>query len=133
MNIENAEKRKQGRPKDNTFPTFVTCRVTGKQSKINVTLLRRQLQKNGKTIEEYLSNYVSREGKHIEEDASDTTQVLPPINPDLGKAIEVEERVYDEDTLEKRKVIIKDLWNKIAQQPPEYYQEQFKIRGYRGK
>ena len=128
----NTEKRKQGRPKDSTFPMFATCRVTGKQTKINVTLLRKQLQKNGKTLEEYLSKYISREGRHIEEDASDTTQVLPPVNPDLGTAIQVEEQVYDENTLEKRKVVIKDLWTKITQHPPEYYQQQFKIRGYRG-
>lgn len=133
MSTENKPLRfKQGRPKDTTFPMFATCRVTGKQTKINVTLLRKQLQKNGKTLEEYLANYISREGRHIEEDASDTTQVLPPVNPDLGTAIQVEEQVYDENTLEKRKVVIKDLWTKITQHPPEYYQQQFKIRGYRG-
>lgn len=122
-------KRKQGRPKDTSFPMFVTCRVTGKQFKINITQLRKQLTKNNQTVADYVSKFVSREGKHILEETNDTTVLNPAINPSLREEIHYEmNNKIDDNVTNVRKSLLKDLWNKIAQQPPEYYQEKFKIK-----
>ena len=130
MNTESQDIiKKQGRPKNTAFPKFVTCKVTGKQYKINVTQLSKQLERWGKTIEEYVENYVSREGKAILEEQNDTTVEAPIINENIRKGVLLEmDGLIDDKCYSARKIVIKALWDKIAQQPPEYYQEKFKLK-----
>jgi hypothetical protein len=138
MNEEDLNPKKRGRKKDTNFPKYLTCTKTGKQVFINVTQLRKHLEKIGKTFEEYAKTYVAKSRSPnvpmpVEND--ETTIINPPISEDIGKEIEyIKEQVKIAKEIDKehakthRKELIKELWQKIAQNPPEYYQEKFKLR-----
>ena len=71
QNVENAEstvksakvKGKRGRPRTYTYPSLLTCTVTGQSVKTNYTQFQKALAKSGKTYDEYIATYVSRAGR----------------------------------------------------------------------
>lgn len=131
LNTENIQKRGRGRPRTSNIPQFATCTITGKQVKINSTLLRRHLEKTKKTIEEYLAGYVCREAKEAKEFIQDQTPETPAVIEEIADLVEQEKKFRTQPTTHLgnenfRKELIKTVWEKISQNPPEYYQEKFR-------
>ena len=62
-------KRGRGRPKIHTdCPSTLVCKITGKTVKTNPTQFRKQVDRSGVTRQEFIDNYVSREGKRMLKD-----------------------------------------------------------------
>lgn len=53
----------KGRPRKYPYPSSMVCTVTGKTVKTNPTQFETLMKKYGKTQEELIASYVSREGK----------------------------------------------------------------------
>ena len=50
----------RGRPRKYPYPAKLVCTVTGKVVLTNPTQMKSQLEKSGKTLEEYIKTYVCR-------------------------------------------------------------------------
>ena len=65
MENTNSEKKSRGRPRIYNYPNELVCTITGKKVKTNPIQFKKQLEKSGLSQEEYIKNFVSREGKKI--------------------------------------------------------------------
>lgn len=70
-NTNSNETKSRGRPRIYNFPSELTCTVTGKVVKTNPLQFQHGLDESGKTQEEFIATYVSREGRKLQRIAAE--------------------------------------------------------------
>ncbi len=120
--------RGRGRPRKYDYPKELKCTVTGKMVKTNPIQFERSLKDSGKTMEEYVSSYISREGRgllkgKIEKKAITTPDVVaevpttPPENPKDDDSDSEEDGNESSDEDHPQGEIRRDIFNKIINIP----------------
>lgn len=59
------KKAGRGRPRQYQYPSELVCTVTGKSVKTNYKQFQKGLESSGKSYDEYIATYVSREGRKV--------------------------------------------------------------------
>jgi len=76
--------RGRGRPRKYPYPATLTCTVTGKVVKTNPTQFESLMKRTGKTMEEVIATYVSREGRRQEADRANDGKNDPDTDAPQG-------------------------------------------------
>ena len=95
------------------YPDVLTCSKTGKKVNANPVQIEKVLLKSGVDIETYVANYVCREAR---KELKIKNERSPRITGGKG--------FIPQNSL--RRDLIKEVWNKVCQEPPEFYQEKIK-------
>lgn len=96
------------------YPDVLTCSKTGKKVKANPVQIEKALLKSGVDIETYVANYVCREAR----------KELKIKNSTSAPRRTSTKNFISQNSV--RKDLIKEVWNKVCQEPPEFYQEKIK-------